>query len=203
MYVMRKPRSGSTTTSAPYFDPRHNAKVLKVLPGEYVATGDDCILSTLLGSCVSACIRDPQAGVGGMNHFMLPDESGAAGESARYGGYAMEMLINELLKLGADRHRLEAKVFGGGAVLPSLTVSRVGERNAEFVLDYLKREQIPVVSQDLLDTCPRQVHFFPQSGKVMLRKLPTVDRSLVAADETRYRSRLRREPVEGSVELFE
>jgi len=205
MYVMRKSRSRGAAVSVPYYDPRHNATVMKVLPGEYLATAEDWILSTLLGSCVSACLRDPVAGVGGINHFMLPDcgEAGAAGESARYGSYAMEMLINELLKLGAHRERLEAKVFGGGAVLPSLTINKVGERNAEFVLDYLEREHIAVRSQDLLDTCPRQLHYFPRSGKVMLRRLPTMDRSLVAAEETRYRTRLRQEPTVGSVELFE
>ena len=106
-----------------------------MLPGEYIVTDRDVMLVTVLGSCVSACIRDPLAQVGGMNHFMLPDleNGGVANESARYGSYAMEMLINELLKRGAARNRLECKVFGGGAVLAGFTVSNVGKRNGQFV----------------------------------------------------------------------
>ena len=205
MYAMRRARSTVSEAAVPYYDPRYSAQVVKVLPGEFVVTTQDCILTTLLGSCVSACIRDPLTGVGGMNHFMLPDSEtgGAASESARYGGYAMEMLINELLKHGAARGRLEAKVFGGGAMLPSFQHNKVGERNAAFVLDYLERESIPILSQDLLDNCPRHVHYFPRSGRVMLRKLPAFERGQVAADETRYFSRLRQEPKGGSVELFE
>jgi chemotaxis protein CheD len=205
MYAMRPTRSQPAAADGAYYDPRFSAQAVKVLPGEYVVTAEDWMLVTLLGSCVSACIRDPLAGVGGMNHFMLPDTDlkGAASESARYGGYAMEMLINELIKRGGRRDRMEAKVFGGGAVLQGMTLSKVGERNAAFVLDYLAAEQIPVLSQDLLDTCPRRVHYFPRSGRVMLRRLPTVERSLVLADETRYLSRLRAQPAAGSVELFE
>jgi len=205
MYAMRKARSHQEAPGSQYYDPRFSAQAVKVLPGEYVVTNEDCMLVTLLGSCVSACIRDPLAGVGGMNHFMLPDTDlqGAASESARYGSYAMEMLINDLIKRGGTRNRMEAKVFGGGAVLQGMTQSKVGERNAAFVLEYLSAEGIPVLSQDLLDTCPRRVHYFPRSGRVMLRRLPTVERSTVLADETRYLTRLRYQPAAGSVELFE
>ncbi|MFI4979450.1 MAG: chemoreceptor glutamine deamidase CheD [Nevskiales bacterium] len=187
-----------------YYDPRFGAQALKVLPGEYIVTDRDVMLVTVLGSCVSACLRDPQAGVGGMNHFMLPDTTtiGAASESARYGGYAMEVLINELLKRGATRRNLEAKVFGGGAVLPGFTVNNVGQRNGRFVLDYLEAEGIPVAAQDLLDVYPRRVHYFPLSGRVMVRRLPSANEPEVLASEGLYRSRLQT-PVEGTVELFE
>ena len=119
-----------------YHDRTFDCQAAKILPGEYFVTTRDMLLVTVLGSCVAACIRDSENGIGGMNHFMLPDEGGkdVVSSSARYGTYAMEMLINHLLKSGARRNRLEAKVFGGGAVLESLSSSNVGARNAEFVL---------------------------------------------------------------------
>jgi chemotaxis receptor (MCP) glutamine deamidase CheD len=113
------------------------------------------LLVTVLGSCVAACIRDPKTGIGGMNHFMLPEGGGdqhdMLSSSARYGGYAMEVLVNQLVKLGASRNRLEAKVFGGAAVLRGFTTVNVGEMNSEFVLDYLRTERIRVVAEDLRD----------------------------------------------------
>jgi len=148
-----------------HFDREIGGVAAKVLPGEYLVTGNDVALVTLLGSCVAACLRDPVAGVGGINHFMLPEGgAGAASDSARYGGYAMEMLTNELLKRGARRERLEAKVFGGGNVLRGFTAGiagTVGERNARFVKDYLAREGIPIVAEDLLDVCPRKLQDEP------------------------------------------
>lgn len=193
-------------TPTRYYDNRFDAQALKVLPGEYLVTAEDVMLVTVLGSCVSACIRDPLARVGGMNHFMLPQSESDVGnwatESARYGGYAMEMLINELLKRGAARSRLEAKVFGGGSVLPGMTISNVGDRNGEFVLRYLQAEGIRLVAQDLFETCPRRVHYFPLSGRAMVKRLPTANDSEVLASERLYRSRLKAEPTQGSVELF-
>jgi chemotaxis protein CheD len=206
MYALRQARDAveiRNQTFGSYYDQRFQAQAIKVLPGEYLATGEDVMLVTLLGSCVSACIRDPLAGVGGMNHFMLPQSECGEGESARYGAYAMEMLINELLKRGAARARLEAKVFGGGAVLASLSSSNVGERNAHFVLEYLAAEGLPVLAQDLGDTCPRRVHYFPVTGRVMLRRLPPASRAEVLEGEDLYQSRLRQAPVAGDVELFQ
>src|SRR3546814_17612612 len=107
---------------------------IKILPGEFQVTSEDIVLVTLLGSCVSACLRDPLAGVGGINHFMLPEAEALGSSSARYGAYAMEVLINELLKRGARRERLEAKVFGGGTVTRGMTVAKVGPRNAILAL---------------------------------------------------------------------
>lgn len=209
MYAMRWAREDGTHQApakpSSYFDPKFNSQALKVLPGEYLVTDKDVMLVTVLGSCVSACIRDPIAGVGGMNHFMLPEgesSGGAANETARYGAYAMEMLINELIKRGASRDRLEAKVFGGGAVLPGFTVNNVGTRNGEWVLNYLKAEGLDVTAQDLFDTCPRRVHYFPRTGKVMVKRLPSANEPEVLASEKLYRSRLRESPTQGSVELF-
>lgn len=209
MYAIRKVRSERPPAEPQgYFDPKFNAQALKVLPGEYLVTDRDVMLVTVLGSCVSACMRDPLAGVGGMNHFMLPDAEGDqrssswGNESTRYGSYAMEMLINDLLKRGASRSRLETKVFGGGAVLPGFTVSNVGERNGRFVLDYLRNEGLKVSGQDLFDVFPRRVHYFPKTGRVLVKRLPSANDVEVLASEKLYRSRLQESPTTGSVELF-
>ncbi len=187
-----------------YFDRSFNTDAVKIMPGEYFVTTGNIMLVTVLGSCVAACIRDKEKGIGGMNHFMLP-ESGDAGlvsPSARYGTYAMEVLLNHLMKLGARRQNLEAKVFGGGRVMASLSQSMVGERNAQFVLDYLRAESIPVVAQDLLNVYPRKVYYFPMAGKVMLKKLVNMHNDTVAAREREYQTRLSHGPVSGEVELF-
>jgi len=189
-----------------YFDRQHNAEAAKIMPGEYYATARDMLLVTVLGSCVCACIRDKVSGIGGMNHFMLPDsgqdQNDPLGESARYGVYAMEILINQLLKMGAQRGNFEVKVFGGGAVLRGFTVANVGERNAEFVLKFLKTEKIPVAAQDLLDIYPRKVYYFPQTGLVRVKKLKQVHNDTIVNRETEYKSRLRYSKMEGDVELF-
>lgn len=187
-----------------YYDRVHDTNAVKILPGEYFVTAGDEALVTVLGSCVSACIRDADTGLGGMNHFMLPDEGGRelVSASARYGNYAMEVLINHLLKLGARRTRLEAKVFGGGAVLESLSGSKVGIRNAEFVLDYLRTEQIPVLAKDLLDACPRKIYFFPKTGRVLVKRLHRVHNDTLFVREVDYQKRLMSSTVEGDIELF-
>jgi len=187
-----------------YYDRNFDTQAVKILPGEYYVTDDNLVLVTVLGSCVAACIRDTQNNIGGMNHFMLPDEGGKEilSSSARYGTYAMEVLINHLLKSGARRNRLEAKVFGGGAVLSSLSSSNVGARNAEFVLKYLKTEKIPVVAKDLLDSYPRKIYYFPENGRVLVRKLHRVHNDTLFNRENEYRSRLEKAPVSGDIELF-
>lgn len=195
--------AGDGWASFVYFDRQFDKTGIKLLPGEFYVSREDVVLTTVLGSCVSACIRDPRLGIGGMNHFMLPDAELGGGNSARYGSYAMEVLVNELLKAGARRSGLEAKVFGGGAVLKSFTDSQVGNRNAQFVLDYLKAEHIPVLAQDLGDTCPRKIFYFPADGRVLVRRLTSNLASRDLAQETAYRTRLVAAPVAGSVELFD
>ena len=188
-----------------YFDRHFEVEAVKLLPGEYFATTSDLVLVTVLGSCVSACIRDREKGIGGMNHFMLAEgemSSAAANASARYGTFAMEVLINHLYKLGARRGHLEAKVFGGGRVMASLTSSRVGEQNSRFVLDYLKTEGIPVLAQDLLDRYPRKVYYFPNSGRVLVKKLVRQHNETLARREREYAARLTEAPVAGDIELF-
>lgn len=190
-----------------YFDRTFSCDAAKILPGEYYFTGRDMLIVTVLGSCVSACIRDVRSGIGGMNHFMLP-ESGAADRdspvsaSMRYGSYAMEMLINQLLKQGARRENLEAKIFGGGNVLKAFTALNVGERNAEFVKRFLQAENIRVTGEDLNDIYPRKVYFFPRTGRVLVKKLKQMNNYTIVRREQTYASNLKSSTVAGDVELF-
>lgn len=186
-----------------YRDPQFKVPAAKLLPTQYLVVDDGTALVTVLGSCIAACVRDPLLQLGGMNHFMLPEGNVGDGAPARYGSYAMELLINELLKRGASRRRLEAKVFGGANVLKGFTSNPVGTRNAEFVLAYLDAEQIPVVAEDLRGIHPRKVWFFPETGKVMVNRLPHAHEAEVLAAETAVRARLSKTPVSGGVELFE
>ena len=189
-----------------YFDRNFNIQAAKILPGEYYVTKREMLLVTTLGSCVSACVRDKSNGIGGMNHFMLPEnaqeQGGWGASSTRYGTYAMEMLINQLLKLGARRENLEAKLFGGGAVIKNMSVTNVGERNAKFGMEYMKTEGIPVIAKDLLDIYPRKVYFFPSTGRVLVKKLRNFHNDTIANREREYSSRLVESKVEGDIELF-
>lgn len=189
-----------------YFDSSFDMDAAKILPGEYYVTKRDMVLVTVLGSCVAACIRDRVSGIGGMNHFMLPDNMGDKSNptnvSARYGTYAMEMMINQLLKIGARRANLEAKVFGGGSVLRGLVTANVGERNADFALDYLHTEGISIVGQDMLDIYARKVYFFPNSGRVLVKKIRSMHNETIIEREQAYRSKLRVADIQGDVELF-
>ena len=196
------------TSSSPnlYFDRTFNMQASKIVPGEYYVTKRDMVLVTVLGSCVAACIRDKTNGIGGMNHFMLPksmgEQSGWISASARYGAYAMEVMINQILKQGAKRENLEAKVFGGGAVLKSMSSLTVGNDNAEFALEYLKKEKIPVLARDLLGDLPRKVYYFPKTGKVLVKKLQSLPNDTVIVREQEYNERLARSRIEGDIELF-
>ncbi len=187
-----------------YFDRHFKCMAARVLPGEYYFTTADMAILTVLGSCVSACIRDRQTGIGGMNHFMLPnggDADSPASASMRYGTQAMEILINQLLKAGAQRSNLEAKVFGGGRVLSGMHALNVGERNAAFVKDYLRAEKIAVAASDLNDIHPRKVVYFPRTGKVLVKKLESADSKLVQVEQ-QYSKTLQVTPVAGEIELF-
>jgi len=189
-----------------YYERPFERSAVKVLPGEFFVSDEDVVLSTVLGSCVSACIWDRTAAIGGMNHFMLPGADGSkdadpVGLAGRYGVFAMERLINELIKRGGRKANFEAKLFGGGHVMRNFTTINVGERNAEFVLSFLRTEGIRVASQDLLDVFPRRVVFFPSTGRALCRKLAQADASLVAAEQ-QYDARLKTNRVDGDVELF-
>jgi chemotaxis protein CheD len=155
---------------------------------------------TTLGSCIAACLWDREAKIGGMNHFMLPE--GDAG-SGRYGSYAMELLINEMLKQGATRSTMEAKVFGGGQVIDGMTSMNIGERNTTFVVDYLKTERIPIMSKDVLGIHPRKVCFLPGSGKAMVKRLAAANTAALAAqDRAAAQQAAPQGAAGGSVDLF-
>jgi chemotaxis protein CheD len=193
-----------------HWDPSCERWSAKILPGEYFVTRSDEAITTVLGSCISACIRDPAVRIGGMNHFMLPEDNssgksswidGPGGLATRYGSYAMESLINELMKLGARRERMEVKLFGGGKILTSMT--DVGKKNITFAKEFLKLEGFKIAAEDVGDVCPRRVMYFPATGVVMLKRLKALDVVEIARRETSYRSSLAAKPVDNDVELFD
>jgi len=180
----------------------------RLLPGEYFVTLHDEAVYTTLGSCISACIRDRVSGIGGMNHFMLPissntDSSWKAADnsaSTRYGNFAMEHLINDILKNGGKRQNLEAKIFGGGRIIANMT--DVGLRNIAFARDYLQTEGLKVTSEDVGDTFPRMVVYFPATGKVRVKRLRSLHANTIVEMETRYLNTIEQKPVSGDIELF-
>jgi chemotaxis protein CheD len=196
----------AATSPTRYFDKKFSVEAAKILPGEYYATDKDMLLVTVLGSCVAACIRDVRLNVGGMNHFMLPrseqDPKNPVSMSARYGTFAMEILINQLLKMGARRETMEAKVFGGGNVLRGFSINSIGESNASFVTEYLKAEGIHVAANDMLGIFPRKIYYFPASGRVLVKKLRDLHNQTIVERESEYNNRLRNVDVSGDVEFF-
>ncbi len=193
-----------------FWEPDTDRWTAKILPGEYSVTCHDEAITTVLGSCVSACVRDPKRGIGGMNHFMLPADSlttrntwldPAVRLATRYGSYAMESLINDLLKVGAARERLEIKLFGGGRVLTSMT--DVGARNIDFVHDFVRIEGLRIAAEDVGGTQPRKIIYFPAQGRVRVRKLRAIENRSIADREQLYLESLGKQPDGGEVELFE
>jgi chemotaxis protein CheD len=192
-----------------YWDPQNEVHAAKLLPGEYYVTTRGEMICTVLGSCVSACVRDRVLGIGGMNHFMLPLDrsrgesawSDAASAATRYGNVAMEHLINDLLKLGARRPNLEFKLVGGGKVLDAMT--DVGAANIEFVRRYVHTEGFLVAAEDLGDVYPRKVHYFPDTGRVRVKKLLSTRNDTIFERERQYLRVLdTTAPKAGDVELF-
>lgn len=210
--AVRQLSGQATDDSAPaiagrrFFDAANNAWMVKVFPGEFYTTNkSDEVLVTILGSCVSACIRDPRLGIGGMNHFMLAEGEaqswGGDSKSTRYGNFAMEKLVNELIKAGASRSSLEIKVFGGGNVTD--TRNAIGTQNSDFVLKYLESEGLSCAAQDLGGLHPRRIHYYPATGRVVRRILAGSENSSVARQENEYAGRLSSRKVAGDIELFE
>ena len=191
-----------------YWDRKHDMAAAKILPGEYYVTNQDEIITTVLGSCVSACVRDKVFGIGGMNHFMLPvSEVGQWGGAAdvtstatRYGNYAMEHMINDILKHGGHRRNLEIKIFGGGQIINAMT--DIGKRNIEFVIDYLATEGLAVSGKDVGGPHPRKIIYFPTSGRVRVKKLKHMHNDTIVKREQEYKHELEVQPLEGGVELF-
>lgn len=190
------------------WDPKRGVPMAKIIAGEYYVTGEEEGIMTVLGSCIAACIRDRVFGIGGMNHFMLPISSvedspwadSCVDPSNRYGNYAMENLINAILRNGGHREHLEVKIFGGGKVLKLGT--DIGKRNIDFVRLYLANERIPVTAEDVGDYCPRKVIYFPRSGTAKLKRLRSQDSQHIAEAESQYLSDIDTAPVEGEIDLF-
>ena len=192
-----------------FWDKQHRCHVAKILPGEFYVSKANEKIATTLGSCVSACIWDCQMGVGGMNHFMLPltekelhevTWGNAKSDATRYGNYAMEHLVNEILKNGGLRKNLRAKVFGGGKVLKQ--ENNIGQKNADFVLDYIDVENIRLLSQDLGSNYPRKVLFDPLTGKVLMKRLKAIHNDTIVVREKDYQKSIITKPIEGDIELF-
>jgi chemotaxis protein CheD len=201
----RSEAPGQSTGGRRFFDSVADSWIVKVFPGEYYVTGKaDEVLITVLGSCVSACIRDPLIGVGGMNHFMLPQSHsgkwGADAEPTRFGNFAMEKLINELIKAGASRDRMEIKVFGGGNVTDS--TQAIGSQNSEFVMRFLAAEGLRCVAKDLEGNLPRRIHYYPKTGRVVRRLLAGGESTSIAREESDYASRLSSRKTSGDIQLF-
>ena len=192
-----------------YWDRDREIIAAKILPGEYYVTQANELITTVLGSCVSACIRDKELGIGGMNHFMLPESNpgkwkqgseAIVGIATRYGNYAMEHLINTILSNGGKRKNLEVKVFGGGKIISALT--DVGMKNIDFVLSYIDQEGLKLLAHDLGDIYPRKIIFFPKTGKVSMKKIQDLHNDAIAKRERQYFNSLKNAPVESDVELF-
>jgi chemotaxis protein CheD len=190
------------------WDTELGVPVAKLLPGEYYVTRHDELIFTVLGSCVSACVRERKLGIGGMNHFMLPlDRSGGmsawadnlVSSATRYGNVAMEILVNDILKLGGQRANLEFKVIGGGNVLD--IALDVGGRNAQFVREYLKTEGFLISAEDLGDRFARKVYYSPTTGKVRVKRLTATVNNAVFEREQQL-APTKAQVESGSVELF-
>ncbi len=193
-----------------YFDHLNEYTVVKIFSGDcYTTRNRGEMLVTILGSCVAACIRDPVAGVGGMNHFLLPGTQQAGSDpkaavldsSARYGAYAMEQLINQILRQGGVKQRLEVKLFGGGDMQGHGNL--IGSRNAEFARHYIQQEGLTIKASDLGGTTPRRVHYFPDTGEVKLRRLQRREDLRIVEVEDRFANQLRQQQPEGDIDLFD
>jgi len=171
-------------------------RVEAVVQGEYRVSRDETvILSTVLGSCVSACIFDTVAKIGGMNHFLLPGDTSAGSTELKYGAMAMELLINDMLKAGARRPNMKVKLFGGARV--SSAFSDIGDKNVVFATSYMKREGFEVVAQSLGGKQARRLHFRPTTGAARLVLLPPTE-----APPERRQAAPKRESADIGITLF-
>jgi chemotaxis protein CheD len=190
-----------------YWDNTMKITSAKLMPGEVYVSRKDEMITTVLGSCISACIRNPKTNVGGMNHFMLPQMGGSTSISsldtttARYGNWAMEVLINEILKYGGNKDDLEVKLFGGGKVLDNISMD-IGQHNIDFVFHFLDQEGIAVAAYDVGDRFPRKLLYFPHTGKVKVLKLQSINQAVVVRRETAYLADITKTPRDGDIDLF-
>lgn len=192
-----------------YWDNQNQTFAAKILPGEYFVTKGHEIIATVLGSCVSACIRDPYNGIGGMNHFLLPLHNNEKWTSkteldslaTRYGNYAMEHMINDILKYGGRKENLEIKIFGGSRIMQAMT--DIGKSNIEFVKSFLNLEGFEIKAEDVGGINPRKVLYNPLNGKVRVKKLKDLHNDTIVKREDSYKSKLDSSDTSGDVELFQ
>jgi len=191
-----------------YYDANHAMNAVKLLPGEYYVSSQSEVVVTVLGSCVSACVRDRVFGIGGMNHFMLPlhhEDRPKWGQSdvsamTRYGNFAMEHLIHDILTHGGLKKNLEVKVFGGGRIMRGMT--DVGKNNIQFIQSFLREEGLDIVSHDWGGDTPRKVYYFPKTGRVLMKRLTPLHNDTIMEREKSYMQRIEQAPVSGEIDLF-
>ena len=189
-----------------YWDTRMRMPAAKILPGECYVSKTGEMIVTVLGSCIAACIRDRKIGIGGMNHFMLPIQKdsggGAITAELAYGNWAMEFLINEIIKQGGRKSNLEIKIFGGGKVLSNFSQIDVGARNIEFVLRFIEQEGLQVAARDVGSDHPRKVLYFPDTGAVKLKRLRIRANDTIEVREREYIESMNKKPESSDIELF-
>jgi len=191
-----------------YWDKYYERTCVKISPGEYYVSNQPELIVTTLGSCVSACVRDPINKIGGMNHFMLPGQHKPMDKwlhpslsfANRYGNFAMENLINDILCNGGERKNLEIKLFGGGKILSHIT--DIGKFNIDFIETYVATEGLKLIAKDLGSMFPRKVVYDPLSGVAKVKKLRSLRNQTILEREKRYMRYIQNQSLTGSIELF-
>lgn len=187
-----------------YYDHQFDTMVHKIHQGGFcVLSQSDHVIMTTLGSCIAVCMYDPVVRVGGMNHFLLPEEKGVERKNSycmRYGNNAMETLINEIMKRGGMKDRLIIKAFGAGNVLT--IKANIGEKNQSFLEHYIANEKLELETSDLGGDYPRQVAFFPETGKALVKVLCRSGDRIIVQEEENFRKKIEDKPIDGDIELF-
>jgi chemotaxis protein CheD len=188
-----------------HFDRDLGATAIWIFQGDfYVSSRPELYLTTVLGSCIAVCMRDPVTQCGGMNHFLLPDAVNRQDQfpslALRYGSYSIERLINAILSRGGRRDRLEVKVFGGGNVIGG--TSDIGGRNVEFVEHYFAKERLSIAAADLRGILPRKLRYFPTTGRAQVSLLRDRDAAEVVKSESVMRSNMDATKVTGPIDVF-
>ena len=188
-----------------YYCGKSKKNVVKIIPGEYYVTDQDEVVTTVLGSCISACIRDTQRGIGGMNHFMVPAQCKFSTKQGhelitRYGTYAMEHLINDIFKFGGTWENIEIKLFGAGSVISSS--GDVGKKNILFVREFMQTEGYKITAEDLGGEFPRKINYCPISGKVRVKKMRSIHKQTIVQQELSLQRQMEKTEIGGEVDLF-
>ena len=199
--ILKKSNDHEQRVLRKFRNPRDGFLHVQLTLGDtYVTSSPEEVLTTILGSCIAACIRDPLAGVGGMNHFLLPDGNSGDRGALCYGVNAMELLINDILKHGGDRRRLEAKLFGGGNVVAALT--DVGSRNYAFARQFLNDEGIKIVGGDVGGDMARRIQYMPAIGRARQALVKGAEQRLVEEELTALHKKTKTAVAADDVEFF-